>query len=83
MILVAEEFTSDSSTAPEKSMRDNQSNFAVSNIGALILTDKCLVSDEKIPFNNSFALNDYTICHSTKMKIRDGCDGTNKINTRG
>ena len=82
MILVADELTSDSSRALEQSMRANKSNFAVRNIASLISNDKYLVSDKKIPFKNSSLFNDHNIYNSTKTKIKDRCDGTNKITTR-
>ena len=83
MIRVADEFTSDASRALEKSLRDNQYNSSVRNIVALIINDKCLVSEAKISFNNSFAFNYHTIFHSTKTEIRYRCDGINKITTPG
>ena len=81
MILVSYEFTSDATRALGKSMRANILKFVARNIFELRFDDKCLFSNEKIPFNNSFALNDQTILHPTKTKIRDRCDRTNKINT--
>ena len=83
MILFADEFTSDYSRALEQSLRDKQLNFAIRNTVALRFNYKFLVSDTKIPFNNSFSFDDYIIRHSNKTKIRDRCCGNNKITTQG
>ena len=83
MTFVVDEFTSDYSRALEQSLRDNNYNFAVRNIVALGLNDKCLVSDAKIPLRKPFAFNDHSIFHSTKTNIRDSCDVTIKITARG
>ena len=60
-ILVIDKFTSYASRALEIFLRSNQLNFSVRYIVALRFNDKCLVSDTKIPINNSFAFNDNTI----------------------
>ena len=83
MTLIAYEFTSDASRSIGKMLRDNQSNLAFRNIISLIFNDKCLVYYAKRPFKNSFSFNNHTNCHYTNMEIRDRCDGTNKITTRG
>ena len=83
MILIAGEFTSGASKVLEQSLRNNQSKFALSNIVALVVNNKCVVSAAKIIFNYSFDFNYHNIFYSTKTKIRYRCDVTNKSLCRG
>ena len=83
MILVANEFTRDARRVIEPFLRENKSNFSFSNIVVLRFNNRCLVSDKEISLEKLFAFNDHTIFHSANNKIRDMCDETNEVITRG